>query len=245
MSTVTDNDPIPLPAGDLVFGITLRVPSRHVVTHDSAQWAIDATGNVTDAAPAALCGRSVRLATKWGAYDPGSVYRRASFCQECAWIVALHHGTVDTEIASYTVDDVNAAAITAAGGDPGMGPRLLRAIAADTSLAPAGGLGPSHLAQVLTHASRHLPAVALCEECADFGIANAHDGAAQCPHHIVYCLGCTPTAGEWAGEWEGVLLQECIVPAPCSVQTTLAAYYEIHGPASNEGPAITAPQPAS
>jgi hypothetical protein len=237
-STLTDSDPIPLPAGDLVFGITLRVPSRHIVTHDSAQRAIDAAGNVTDAAPTALCGHSVRLATKWGAYDPDSLYRRTSFCHECAWIVALHHGTIDTEIASYIVDDVDAAAITAAGVDATVGPRILAAIANDTAVSSGRDLAPSHRSTMLARASRHLPVVSMCEECNDAG-------AAQCPHHVVYCPGCTPTAGEWAGEWEDTLLQECIVAAPCSVQTILAAHYEIHGPASSEGRAITPRQPAS
>ena len=39
-----------------------------------------------------------------------------------------------------------------------------------------------------------------------------------------------PTAGPYAGEWEGAMLQECVVQAPCSVLRALRDYYEIKLP---------------
>jgi hypothetical protein len=104
-------------------------------------------------------------------------------------------------------------------------------IAEDPELAHCGHrLAPSHQSQLLAQASRHLPEVALCEECLDIGILNAHGANTPCPGQGVICPGCSVgAAGIWAGEWEGTLLPECTVSAPCAVLNTLAAHYHIEG----------------
>ncbi|CAN5736257.1 hypothetical protein BH09ACT8_BH09ACT8_56050 [soil metagenome] len=221
-------DYVPVPAAELVFGVSGG--ERHIVTGEAAGVALDlAGGDPRLAHAAALCRRVVKVATAWGPYSRDAALEYPPRCPDCAWILALHRGDVDEEVAAFTTHDAFDAAAIAARLGEGVGERLLDAIAHDPALwQGADRLGPSHRSQLLGHASRHLPAVTVCEECAEIGVANAHGYGATCPAQEVACLGCTVTAhGLWAGEWEGTFLPECTVAAPCSVLTTLAVHYRI------------------
>lgn len=222
-------DYVPLPTAELVFGLSER--EHHIVTDEAAGMALEfAGGDPRMARAAALCRREVGLATAWGPYSRDAALERLTRrCPDCAWILALHRGDVDEEIAAFTTHDAFDAAAIAAHLGEGVDERLLDAIAHDPALwQGADRLGPSHRSQLLGHATRHLPAVTVCEECAEIGVANAHGYGSTCPAQDVTCPGCTVTAhGIWAGEWEGIFLPECTVTAPCSVLVTLAGHYQI------------------
>lgn len=225
---ITDTAPVPLPAGALLFGVSDTDGRHHIVARDSATHALDLSADPRVVHAVALCERTVGLAPMWGAYDREAAHRYGRPCHDCLWILALHRGTVADELGAARPDDVDAAAIGAAGVDPHLGPNLLSTIVGDPALMRSHHpLGPTHQTQLLALASRHLPAVSVCEECLDFGIHNAHDDTSICPAQSVFCPACTPAAGQWAGEWEGTLLSECLVEAPCSVLTTLAAHYKL------------------
>ncbi|MBS1694490.1 MAG: hypothetical protein JST91_19925 [Actinobacteria bacterium] len=224
----TDTAPVPLPAGALLFGVCDNDGRHHIVTRDSATDALDMSADPRRVHAVALCRRTVGLAPTWGPYDREAADRYGRPCHDCVWILALHRGTVADDLDVARPDAVDAAAIAAAGIDPHLGTNLLTAIAGDPALVRSHHrLAPTHQTQLLAHARRHLPAVSVCEECLDFGIHNAHDDTSTCPAQTIFCPACTPAAGQWAGEWEGTLLSECIVEAPCSVLTTLAAHYTI------------------
>jgi len=228
-------DYVPFPAAELVFGVSGG--ERHVVTGEAAGVALDlAGGDERLAHAAALCRRVVKLATAWGPYSRDAALEYPPRCPDCVWILAMHRGVVDEEIAAFTTHDAfDAAVFTARLGDD-VGERLLTAIAYDPALwHGADRIAPSHRSQLLGHASRHLPSIGLCEECADIGVANANAHGETCPALEVTCPGCTVTAhGMWAGEWNGTFLPECTVSAPCSVLMTLAAHYQIPvGPQTN------------
>ncbi|WP_176470791.1 hypothetical protein [Mycobacterium avium] len=224
----TDTAPVPLPAGALLFGVSDTDGHHHIVTRDSATHALDLSSDPRVVHAAALCERTVGLAPTWGPYGREAADRYGRPCHDCQWILALHRGTVADEFGAACPDAVDAAAIAAAGIDPHLGPKLLTAIAGDRALIRSHHpLAPTHQTQLFAHASRHLPAVSICEECLDFGIHNAHDDTSTCPAQSIFCPACTPAAGQWAGEWAGTLLSECLVEAPCSVLTALAAHYAL------------------
>lgn len=228
-------DYIPLPAADLVFGLSEH--EHHVVTSHAANKALDecAGGDPRMARTAALCRRIVGIATAGGPYSRDAALRHPTRCPDCAWILALNREDIEEEITAFTSHDaLDFAVITTRLGD--VGGRLLAAIAHDPALLHEGQrLGPSHRSQLLGHATRHLPVVGMCEECAEIGVVNAHGYGESCPAQEVICPGCTATAhGVWAGEWEGMFLPECTVTAPCSVLATLSAHYQIPiGPAGD------------
>lgn len=225
-------DYVSLPAAELVFAVSGR--ERHIVTSEAAGVALEfAGGDPRLAHASALCRRVAKLAPAWGPYSREAALEYGPRCPDCAWILALHRGDVDEEIAAFTtVNGFDAAVITARLGED-FGERLLDKVAHDPALwQGADRLGPSHRSQLLGHATRHLPTVAVCEECVEIGVANAHGYGATCPEVGIICPGCTVAAdGVWAGEWEGTVLAECTVSAPCSVLTTLAAHYEVSCPA--------------
>lgn len=222
----TDYHPVPLPVSEFVFGLCDH--EQHIVTHGGASEALDlAGGDPRLASPPALCRRTVGLATAWGPYSRDEAMRHPHRCPDCAWILALNQGSVDAEIEAFTAcDAIDAAAISDRVGD--LGRHVLTAIAHDPTLTDGDQrLKPSHQSQLLGHATRHLPVVALCEECLEIGVANAHDGS-SCPAQIVACAGCTLTSHEvWSGEWAGTFLPECTVTAPCSVLATIASHYQV------------------
>lgn len=220
---------VPLPAGDLVFGLC-DVGEQHVVVSGDARAALDLVGGDPRVATAvAICRRQVRLATAWGPYSREAALERGFRCADCVWILALVRGDIEAEIDQFVSCEsaAGASAINARLGD--VGRRVLAAIAADPALRRcAPELRPSQQTKILGHAARHLAVVVVCEECADYGGDDAHGSGQVCPAQKVICASCTPTADDsWAGEWVGTFLNECIVAAPCSVLAALAAHYRI------------------
>lgn len=230
MTALSVPDIYPLPDAELVFGVS-ESSGRHAVTHDMAATVVEHS-SIREAAPWALCGERVGLATKWGSYQSDSPYlAQGRTCWSCAWIVAAERGEVEATIAAAAPGANEIAALTSALGDPLAGVRLLEAIAADDDLPRPwrdGFYRRSQRTDLLALASRHQPSVLVCEECAEaFGESDgAHEGG-RCAGEVVACMGCSPTAGPWAGEWEGTVLHQCMVAAPCSVVRTLCGYYGI------------------
>lgn len=220
-------DCAPLPASELVFGLSEH--GHHIVTREDAETALQLTGaDLRWVTVPAVCRRMVGVATAWGPYRREEALKHPHRCPDCAWILALHNGGVEDEIAAFTAHDVvDTAVIADRMGD--LGAQLLTAIARDPELTHGGQrLRPSQQSQLLGHAIRHLPVVGMCEECLDIGVVNAHGEGQSCPAQEVICAGCTLTAHEaWAGEWYETFLPECIVTAPCSVLAAMAAHYQI------------------
>lgn len=227
MSTVVDSkrrDLFPLPDSSLVFG--LGGERRHAVTREMALRAIG-DGLIRDAVAGAVCGAMVQLAAKWGPYERDSKYlAHGRVCVACAWIIAGARDELPAQIAAAKPAQANIDVITDALGDPLAGIRLLEAIAADDDLDDSlvGHYRRSHKADLLAHAARHLPAITICEECADGG-DYGHDDEDSCAAAL--CMTCTASSGPWAGEWEGYTLDECVVAAPCSVLRAMCNHYKI------------------
>lgn len=217
-----------LPDAELVFG--LGSGSCHAVTHEAAVESIGG-GAICDATAVSLCGELVGLAAGWGAYERNSRYlKRSDICHRCVWIAAAARGELAAQIAYARAEERHERAVVTALGDSAVGERLLRAIVADPDIAGslAGRFSRSHCTDLLALAAQHLPGVLVCDECGD-DFDDAHQGRA-CPIEAAGCLTCSPTAGPYAGEWEGAMLQECVVQAPCSVLRALCDYYEIKLP---------------
>lgn len=149
----------------------------------------------------AVCGKVVRLALKFGAYDPGSTPVTYGPCHLCSWIVAARTGTLDAALA-----------------------RLADPVAHDAAadfLNAAGRDYREHddpaLMQLLAAVSDHAPVRLVSEECGDGDCE--HEG--DCPADSA-CRACSLQAGSWAGEWEGTYRSECTIPAPCAVLLALA-----------------------
>ncbi len=226
MTTFTPLAEPELPAAALIIGI--GNDSRHAVTRSMAIDVIG-SGRIRDAVPWALCGERVGLAPGWGAYQRGSEYlSRGDICPTCRWIVATQRDEVAAEIADLAPAADSIPALTRTLGDPLVGVRLLEAIADDENLYAPDGFRRSHRADLLALASQHLPEVLVCESCVD-GDHSDHQPD-QCPAEMVACMGCTATSGPWAGEWTGQVLEECTVPAPCSVLRALCQHYNIAVP---------------
>lgn len=211
---------------ELVFGLGRGL--HHAVTRRAAEHAGGrlARGSVAGA----VCGEIVQVATSWGAYERGSIYlQHGHVCGPCSWIVATSNGQLPDLIDSIRPAAQHLNVITGALGDPLAGVRLLEAIAADDELGDdlddlAGEFTRSRRADLLAHAAAHLPAVVVCEDCAEGG-ASVHGDDEPCTAAL--CLTCTVKSGPWAGEWEGYTLDECVVPSPCSVLRALCEHYKI------------------
>lgn len=189
----TDTAPVSLPAAALIFGVSDHDGRHHIVTRDSATHALDLSSDPRVVHAAALCETTVGLTPTWGVYDRQASDRYGRPCHDCLWILALHRKTVADELEAARPDDVDAAALAAAGFDPHLGPNLLAAIAGDPALIHSHHpLAPTHQAQLLAHASRHLPAISICQECLDLGIHNAHDDTSTCPTQIIFLPGLHP-----------------------------------------------------
>lgn len=228
--TVDDSrvDLFPLPDAPLLFGVNGR--GRHAVERTVAVEAIG-DGLIRDASPWSVCGERVGIAAKWGGYERSSLYLnqgKSANCARCTWIVASAKGELAIQIDAERPKPDDLALFAAALGDPLVGVRVLEAIAADTHdelVDRDDEFGRSPRSDLLALASRHQPAVLVCEECAE-GSDRTH-GDEPCPSLRVACMGCTAKAGPWAGEWEGHCLPQCLVMAPCSVLRAFADYYKI------------------
>ncbi|GAT01322.1 hypothetical protein [Mycolicibacterium fortuitum] len=223
-----DYDLTPIAEAEFVFGLSDH--GHHIVAGgDMAAATKRIEGDPWLAPVPALCGQLVALTPVWGPYSRETARRHPGRCPDCAWILALHRGAVDEEIAAFTAarDNLDAAAIAASVGD--IAQKVLTAVVRDPDLADCGQrLAPSHQSQILGHVSRHLPVVGVCEECVEIGTVNAHGHGVPCPAQKVTCARCSVASHEeWAGEWAGTFLQECTVTAPCSVLITVATHYRI------------------
>lgn len=163
------------------------------------------------------CGARVQVVAKLGPFTYGSRWLTRLRCERCSWVVALNRGTVEQEIDLYTAE---------AGGD--RRGELLRdiftSILADATPGPDSQAG--HRSDLLAHAARHRPVLTVCAKCSEAGLSAAHGpSASRCPHAAVVCQECSFTAGSWAGEWEGVTTDECVVASPCSTLLALADHY--------------------
>lgn len=215
---------VSLPDAELVFG--LGADLRHAVTREMALRAVD-DGVIRDGVVGSVCGELVQLAASWGAYERNSKYlQHGHVCVPCTWIVASTHGRLPELIDSFTPAEKNVDVMAGALGDPLLGVRLLRAIAVDDELGDGlvGSFRRSPRTDVLAHAAAHLPAIVVCEECAD-DLGEGHGDDESCAAAL--CMACTLTSGPWAGEWEGFTLDECLVQSPCSVLRAMCDHYNI------------------
>jgi hypothetical protein len=181
----------------------------------------------------AVCGELVRVAARYGAYERTNSAVRGGPCRYCAWTVAIATGSTGRELALITPGRRDAEAIARAGADPMLAVLICQAIlAAESGEDAEYGLDHPATIQLLAHATRHRPVLLVPEDCAEDPCSCEHQPAgADDDWHCGYpgataaCGTCTLHAGGWAGSWEGTPMAECTVPAPCSVQITLAARY--------------------
>ncbi|SIH25529.1 Uncharacterised protein [Mycobacteroides abscessus subsp. abscessus] len=230
MDVSVDEPPVdwfPLPDAEILFGLGSNL--CHAVTRAAAVDAIG-EGPIYAATAISVCGEMVGLAAGWGAYERDSRYlQRADVCHRCVWIVAAARGELAAQLADTRVEKRHEQTVATALGDSAVGERLLQAIVDDPDIAGSlvGKLSRSHRTDLLALAAQHLPRVLVCDECGGDGFDDAHEGE-SCPAAEAGCLACSPTAGPYAGEWQGQLLQECVVQAPCSVIEALCDYYGIN-----------------
>lgn len=176
-----------------------------------------------------VCGERVTLARKWGRYDYGNRNLDTRRCERCSWIIALHHRTIEQEIACYQPDSVDRALILSGGHNPDLLPKLIAAVLDTHQDQQPDRPEPGLVSELLAHICRHRPIGVMCARCWDDGLQEAHGPHAQvCPEAVVACWACTFIAGSWAGEFEDTIGScECIVTSPCSVLTAVAAHHAI------------------
>jgi hypothetical protein len=156
-------------------------------------------------------------------------------CPLCAWTVAIATSSTERELRLLTPDDHTARALARAGARPLLAVSICRAVLAKESSRDAeNGLDHQATVQILAHATSHRPALAIPEDCAENDQACRHrragaDGSWRCdfPGAEALCPACSLRAGPWAGGWEGDVMEECRVPAPCGVLRALAARYGV------------------
>jgi hypothetical protein len=186
---------------------------------------------------AAVCGAAARV-TKYGVYDRVSTPVTYEPCQVCAWTVAIATGSTERELRLNTPGDRAAGALARAGADPLLVAAICRAVlACESSPGAEQGLDHPATAQILAHATAHRPVAAIAEDCAedsrscrhrpDEAGAGGEDWRCDYPGAEALCLACSLRAGSWAGEWEGDVMDECRVRAPCGVLRALAARYGV------------------
>jgi hypothetical protein len=161
-----------------------------------------------DSVAFAECGELVRVAPKFGAYNRADVPVSNDPCHICAFTVAAAGGMPALQA---EVDRL-----------PAFAADICRAILTEPDWEPRGPASIQLLAKVAAHA----PALRLREECADRDCE--HEGGI-CPSDGAVCAACSLLAGDWAGEWQGQLREECTIPAPCAVLLALAKYAGVTG----------------
>lgn len=164
----------------------------------------------------AACGATACVAAKFGPFDPDRFPDRT--CAACVWTVAIRTGTLTDRYER----------LAAAEGAPGLAARVAQAIVAGESW-PVGGYELDHpyTVQLLSAVTAHAPTPLISEGCAEGGCE--HPPGQRCPTVAVACLACSQRSGSWAGEWEGQLMAECTISAPCEVLGTLAAHFKVTG----------------
>lgn len=223
-------------------GLDDRTRTVHAVARQVAVDATEGGGNRAVLATA-VCHRSCRLAFTIGSFVPGNEWlnRHGHRCPDCAWILALHTGQIEAQIAALTPE----------GHDLELTQRLLDEPLAVVNIAramltAAGYRGPDNvvgdddlrpcaLSAQLGHLTRHAPDILIPEECAERSCAHptapgAVGDCADCtfPSIDIACPECSLVAVDtYAGEWAGTFHNECTVAAPCSVLQALGAYYGV------------------
>jgi hypothetical protein len=242
MTEPTEQESLLTPAEEAALWPPGRVPDLEIMTeyvigvhqgwHAIHRPALEyAIGTEPHLIAAAVCGVSARV-TKHGVYDRAEWPVSGAPCPECAWHVAIATRSVERELLLITPDDREAAVLARCGVTPLTAVTVCRAILAAAD-------DPAHPAVIrqLAAASAHRPGLAVSEACAE-GECEHREAEAedlgqheQCsyPEATAVCWECSLLSGSWAGEYEGRLLGECTVRAPCSVLSALAAYYGLTG----------------
>ncbi len=178
----------------------------------------------------AVCGALVRV-SKHGVYDRAETPVSHDPCPQCAWHVAIATGSTERELLLLAPDDRQAAALARCGVIPLTAVAVCRAILASAE-DPAD---PAVLMQ-LAAATAHQPGLAVSEACLEGDcahhpedLADGQDWRCDYPDAEAVCWACSLRYGSWAGEGEGLLLDECVVPAPCGVLSALTARYGLTG----------------
>jgi hypothetical protein len=223
--------PDPLKLARYVTGVD-GTGGWHAVDRELAEHAgTQAAGGLT----AAVCG-AYSYVSKHGVYDRTATPVSYSPCRACAWTVAVVTGSAEREIRLITPNHRAAAALAAAGADPYLAVRICRAILAQAAAPDAEhDLGHPVTVQLLAQATAHRPVLWLPEDCAEDDRFCQHRPAeldwdaeewrCEFPDATAGCGACTLHAGPWAGEWEGIPMDECRVTAPCGVLRALSLRY--------------------
>lgn len=168
------------------------------------------TGMAGTSARSTLCGTVADVVRKVGLFDPD---RRTQTCEQCVWWQAVRTNALPAAIARLT-------------GPPRRG--LAVAVAeAVLAAADSGGDGVDHPStiELLAAVSAHAGEALIAGDCAEGGCD--HPDVGNCPITVVACRACSVISGGWAREWEGRYASEATVTTPCSLLTTMAAYYRI------------------
>lgn len=166
-----------------------------------------------------VCGARTQYVRRAGQFGYHSSFLKPHRCERCGWVVALNRGTVEQEIELHTG--------AARGADHGLLRQIFTAILAD--VAPGRDAESGHRSDLLAHAARHRPVLAVCEACSySPNAAEVHGpGVTACASPVLVCGSCTFTGGLWAGARAGMSTGDCVVAAPCSVLITLAQHYDV------------------
>ncbi len=167
------------------------------------------TGMAGTSARSTLCGTVVDIVRKVGLFDPD----RTETCPQCVWWEAIRTDTIP-------------AAIALLAGPPRRG-LAVAVVEAVLAAADSGGDGVDHpsTVELLAAVSAHAGEALIAGDCAEGGCD--HPDGGNCPITVVACRACSVISGGWAGEWEGRYASEATVTTPCSLLTTMAAYYRI------------------
>jgi hypothetical protein len=194
----------------------------HAIARAYAAGAIEERGRCPVAA--ALCGAIVRGATR----PELMTYDRTAFpgrmCIPCGWAVAAAGGRIALQAEAVrwrpAADELPALARLLP--DPFVAVKACQDIIA-AAASPCGDHELDHPAtiQLLAAITAHAPVLLSPLTCIEDGCE--HDTGGGCDYAAVACAACSLQAGEWAGEWEGQVLPECKIAAPCAVLARLAA----------------------
>lgn len=204
----------------------------HAVTRTAAQRATGG-GDRHIRAMAACHAYLVQVIHRGGAFRDfqrgAAPLDHGSVCPDCAWVVALNQDGIAAELAALTPTGRQHDALARLLPDPLITVHLCEAILRAQRSAHLDQDDPLTL-QLLAHASRHAPEIAIPEDCGEGSCDHRPENANQSwecwyPDAAVVCPTCSVRAGSWAGEWEGQYAAECTVASPCSVLVALTTRY--------------------